>query len=547
MTTFWDFFWAMIVFYFIFMVIWIFIRIFADIFHRHDLTGAWKAIWILILFIIPFFGAIVYMITRPVTAQDLEEKAAYEQQQAAIAAVQQQQARPRRSSPRRPPPTRPSRPDHQAGRAQGLRRHHPGRVRRSQGQGTRLTLVSSRSRMARPRSSVAAMIIAATVVCRLRRPRAPSHPPASPAGMPTRVTSVSDGPGFADSFAYGVATAPDGSIVMVGQHLDKDPAVPPGAAAWHSIDGSAWTEVALPQPPHATRSTWPFRRLAGWPSGSCRTASACSGPRRMVVTWARAKALKGGQPQALVATTDGFLVGGQSVVKGVARPVLWQYDRPRLLDAHQAPGQGTGLPPRPAAVGCHSWPWSRTCLEPASRIAICARSTGPRGTRWRFPVHRSGTDVLSAAELGTSGDLFIQVVDTGPAAGPFVGSVWTSPDGLAWRACMDRVRTAVRRGQRSGRQRVRQGHPGIVSGWQRLDRDRPTRESSSHRGPTTLSDGRSLVLDNTNVDPPSVVVQLVPAAAIPASPVPSAAPPAASASVAVPAHGICPADGSSRP
>ena len=92
MNSFADFFWAMIVFYFIFMVIWIFIRIFADIFHRHDLTGAWKAIWILVLFIIPFFGAIVYMITRPVTAQDLEEKAASEQQQAAIAAVQQQQA-----------------------------------------------------------------------------------------------------------------------------------------------------------------------------------------------------------------------------------------------------------------------------------------------------------------------------------------------------------------------------------------------------------------------------------------------------------------------
>ena len=92
MNSFVDFFWAMIVFYFIFMVIWIFIRIFADIFHRHDLTGAWKAIWILVLFIIPFFGAIVYMITRPVTAQDLEEKAAFEQQQAAIAAVQQQQA-----------------------------------------------------------------------------------------------------------------------------------------------------------------------------------------------------------------------------------------------------------------------------------------------------------------------------------------------------------------------------------------------------------------------------------------------------------------------
>ncbi len=91
MNSFADFFWAMIVFYFLFMVIWIFIRIFADIFRRRDLTGAWKAIWIIVLFIVPFFGAIVYMITRPVTAQDLEDKAAYEQQQAAIAAQQQAQ------------------------------------------------------------------------------------------------------------------------------------------------------------------------------------------------------------------------------------------------------------------------------------------------------------------------------------------------------------------------------------------------------------------------------------------------------------------------
>lgn len=73
------------------MVIWIFIRIFAGIFRRHDLSGAWKAIWILVLFIIPFFGAIVYMISRPVTRQDMDEQAVA-QQQAAIAAQQQAQA-----------------------------------------------------------------------------------------------------------------------------------------------------------------------------------------------------------------------------------------------------------------------------------------------------------------------------------------------------------------------------------------------------------------------------------------------------------------------
>jgi uncharacterized membrane protein len=70
---FWDVIWTMIAFFFWFMLIWIFISIFADIFRRNDLTGGWKAIWILVIFIIPFFGALIYIIARPkVTAQDVQ-------------------------------------------------------------------------------------------------------------------------------------------------------------------------------------------------------------------------------------------------------------------------------------------------------------------------------------------------------------------------------------------------------------------------------------------------------------------------------------------
>jgi len=72
MNSFADFFWAMILVYFWFMVIWIFIRIFADIFRRQDLTGLWKVIWVLILFWIPFFGAMIYLIARPRTAGDTD-------------------------------------------------------------------------------------------------------------------------------------------------------------------------------------------------------------------------------------------------------------------------------------------------------------------------------------------------------------------------------------------------------------------------------------------------------------------------------------------
>ena len=70
--TFWDVVWSMVVFFFWFMAIWIFISLFADIFRRDDLSGGWKAIWILVLFILPFLGALIYIITRPkATPQDV--------------------------------------------------------------------------------------------------------------------------------------------------------------------------------------------------------------------------------------------------------------------------------------------------------------------------------------------------------------------------------------------------------------------------------------------------------------------------------------------
>lgn len=69
---FWDLLWGMVIFFFWFMAIWIFISLFADIFRRDDLSGGWKAIWILVLFVVPFFGALIYIIVRPkATPQDV--------------------------------------------------------------------------------------------------------------------------------------------------------------------------------------------------------------------------------------------------------------------------------------------------------------------------------------------------------------------------------------------------------------------------------------------------------------------------------------------
>lgn len=57
--------WTMFAFFFWFMAIWIFITIFADIFRRQDMGGGAKAAWIILIFFVPFFGAMIYLIARP--------------------------------------------------------------------------------------------------------------------------------------------------------------------------------------------------------------------------------------------------------------------------------------------------------------------------------------------------------------------------------------------------------------------------------------------------------------------------------------------------
>ena len=84
--TFADAFWSMIVFFFWVMLIWMFIAVFADIFRRNDIHGGVKAVWILVIFIIPLFGILIYLVMRPkMTEQDKE-------------LIQEQQAAQRRAS-----------------------------------------------------------------------------------------------------------------------------------------------------------------------------------------------------------------------------------------------------------------------------------------------------------------------------------------------------------------------------------------------------------------------------------------------------------------
>jgi len=74
--------WAMVVFFFWFMLIWIFIGVFADLFRRNDLSGWAKAGWLLLIFVVPFLGVLIYLIARPkMTAQDKEMMAAMQERE----------------------------------------------------------------------------------------------------------------------------------------------------------------------------------------------------------------------------------------------------------------------------------------------------------------------------------------------------------------------------------------------------------------------------------------------------------------------------------
>jgi hypothetical protein len=61
---FWDFLLWMLWIYLAITCIWLFIWIFIDIFRDHALNGWAKALWVVSLVVLPFLGAVIYLIAR---------------------------------------------------------------------------------------------------------------------------------------------------------------------------------------------------------------------------------------------------------------------------------------------------------------------------------------------------------------------------------------------------------------------------------------------------------------------------------------------------
>lgn len=61
---FWDFFWLMIYTFFFVAYLLVLFQIVADLFRDKELSGWWKALWILFLIFLPVLTALVYLIAR---------------------------------------------------------------------------------------------------------------------------------------------------------------------------------------------------------------------------------------------------------------------------------------------------------------------------------------------------------------------------------------------------------------------------------------------------------------------------------------------------
>jgi hypothetical protein len=78
---------SMMYFFLFFIWIWLLIVVFGDIFRSHDLGGFAKAIWVLFVIIVPYFGVFVYLIARGHKMSEHAQEAAQAQADAQQAYV----------------------------------------------------------------------------------------------------------------------------------------------------------------------------------------------------------------------------------------------------------------------------------------------------------------------------------------------------------------------------------------------------------------------------------------------------------------------------
>ena len=81
-------FWSMLYFFLFFIWIWLLIVVFGDIFRSDDLGGLAKALWVIFVIVVPYFGVFVYLIARGRKMSEHAAQAAQAQDAAQRAYIQ---------------------------------------------------------------------------------------------------------------------------------------------------------------------------------------------------------------------------------------------------------------------------------------------------------------------------------------------------------------------------------------------------------------------------------------------------------------------------
>ena len=84
-----DVFFSMLWFFLFFIWIWLLISVFGDIFRSDDLGGWGKALWTILVIVLPYLGVFVYLIARGHKMAEHAQQAAQAQDAAAKAYIQQ--------------------------------------------------------------------------------------------------------------------------------------------------------------------------------------------------------------------------------------------------------------------------------------------------------------------------------------------------------------------------------------------------------------------------------------------------------------------------
>lgn len=86
---FWDIFWWFFIVYAIFAFLYALWLVIADLFRDHQLSGWWKAVWIVFLAFVPFLTLLVYMVARGKGMPERSMERARRDQEAADAYIRQ--------------------------------------------------------------------------------------------------------------------------------------------------------------------------------------------------------------------------------------------------------------------------------------------------------------------------------------------------------------------------------------------------------------------------------------------------------------------------